>query len=79
MDKCYIAHGGKELVIGGKLTVLPGAVVEGLEVTGIDLEVEESKATTVAALRDDLNALIRALKGGPAPEPETAEEESEEE
>ena len=29
--KNYMAHGGNELVIGGKLTILPGAVVEGLE------------------------------------------------
>ena len=27
----YTAHGGKETVIGGKLTFLPGAEVEGLE------------------------------------------------
>ena len=25
MSKCYFAHGGNELVIGGKLTFLPGA------------------------------------------------------
>jgi len=29
--KNFMAHGGNELVIGGKLTVLPGAVVEGLD------------------------------------------------
>ena len=29
--KNYMAHGGNELVIGGKMTILPGAVVEGLE------------------------------------------------
>ena len=27
--KNYIAHGGDEWVIGGKLTFLPGAVIEG--------------------------------------------------
>lgn len=27
----YMAHGGNELVIGGKLTFLPGATVEGAE------------------------------------------------
>ena len=31
MSKCYFAHGGNELVIGGKLTFLPGASVEGGE------------------------------------------------
>ena len=25
----YFAHGGNELVIGGKLTFLPGAAIEG--------------------------------------------------
>ena len=29
--KNFMAHGGNELVIGGKLTFLPGAVVEGGE------------------------------------------------
>ena len=29
--KNYFAHGGNELVIGGKLTFLPGATVEGGE------------------------------------------------
>jgi hypothetical protein len=29
--KNYFAHGGNELVIGGKLTFLPGAIVEGGE------------------------------------------------
>lgn len=80
MDKCYIAQGGRELVIGGKLTILPGAEIEGLPAGGIDLSgIEMSKATTVAALRDDLNALIMALKGmkpeEEAPEAEEAEEE----
>ena len=32
--KNFMAHGGDELVIGGKLTILPGAVVEGLEGSG---------------------------------------------
>ena len=29
--KNYFAHGGNELVVGGKLTFLPGATVEGGE------------------------------------------------
>ena len=29
--KNFMAHGGNELVIGGKLTILPSAVVEGLD------------------------------------------------
>ena len=31
ITKNFFAHGGNELVIGGKLTILPGAVVEGLD------------------------------------------------
>ena len=44
----YAAQGGAEWVVGGKLTFLPG--------------VPASEATTIAALRDDLNALLTALK-----------------
>ena len=65
----YFAHGGNELVIGGKLTFLPGATIEG----GDDLfgqppsfepigYVADSEATTIAALKDDYNALLAALR-----------------
>lgn len=64
----YFAHGGNELVIGGKLTFLPDAEVEG----GEDLFVQtpsaqlaylpDSEAGTVAALREDLNELLSALR-----------------
>ena len=65
----YFAHGGNELVIGGKLTFLPGAVIEG----GDDLftpslpfdqiaYIADSEATTIAALKDDLNGLLAALR-----------------
>ena len=66
----YHAHGGSEWVIGGKLTFLPGATVEGAE--GLfDLPpgggaalpyIAESEAATVAALRADFNALLAALR-----------------
>ena len=66
----YFAHGGNELVIGGKLTFLPGATVEGAE--GLfDLPhggesslpyIADSEAGTVAALREDFNALLAALR-----------------
>ena len=69
----YHAHGGNEWVIGGKLTFLPGAVVEGAETLFGDLpaaelitqdapHVADSTATTVAALRDDFNTLLSALR-----------------
>ena len=65
----YFAQGGNELVIGGQLTFLPGAPIEG----GDDLftpslpfdqiaYVPDSEATTIAALKDDYNALLAALR-----------------
>lgn len=65
----YFAHGGGELVIGGKLTFLPGATIEG----GDDLfgqsepaaqiaYIADSEATTIAALREDFNGLLAALR-----------------
>lgn len=65
----YFAHGGGELVIGGKLTFLPCATVEG----GDDLfgqsepaaqiaYIADSEATTIAALREDFNGLLAALR-----------------
>ena len=67
----YHAHGGNEWVIGGKLTFLPGAVVEGAE--GLfDLptvgepvilpSLPDSEATTVATLREDFNSLLALLR-----------------
>ena len=71
MSKCYFAHGGNELVIGGKLTFLPGASVEGgdglfdalpgeTDVTTPFLD--DSTATTVAQLREDYNHLLAVLR-----------------
>lgn len=65
----YFAHGGNELVVGGKLTFLPGATIEG----GDDLFAQaepfpqisymaDSEATTVAALKDSFNSLLAALR-----------------
>ena len=66
----YHAHGGSEWVVGGKLTFLPGATVEGAE--GLfDLPrgeeralpyIPDSEAGTVAALREDFNRLLSALR-----------------
>ena len=68
--KNYFAHGGNELVVGGRLTFLPGATVEGAE--GLfDLPsgdgaclpfLADSTATTVAQLREDYNCLLAALR-----------------
>jgi hypothetical protein len=67
----YHAQGGNHWVIGGKLTFLPGAVIEGGEGlfgnTDPDIPLvanqPDSDATTVAALRADFNALLAALRG----------------
>jgi hypothetical protein len=61
----YTAHGGRETVIGGKLTFLPGATVEGLgEALSMPKApfLSNSEATTVAALREDFNALLGILR-----------------
>ena len=71
--KNYFAHGGNELVIGGKLTFLPGAEVEGMQGLFDELPaaeliehnapfVHDSEATTVAALRESFNGLLTALR-----------------
>ena len=66
----FHAHGGNEWVIGGKLTFLPGAQVEGLlgilditpeGIAQMDYQ-KPSEASTVAALREDLNLLLAKFK-----------------
>ncbi len=66
--KNFMAHGGNELVIGGKLTILPTAELDdqaslfsGGSAPAALAHQEDSTATTVAALRDDFNALLGAL------------------
>lgn len=67
----YFAHGGNELVIGGKLTFLHGATVEGadglMDMPQANAPVQlpfvpDSKATTAAAMREDFNGLLSALR-----------------
>ena len=64
----YHAHGGSEWVIGGKLTFLPEATVEGAEglfdvpISAQIPSIPASTATTMAALREEFNALILGLK-----------------
>ena len=61
------AHGAKS-VIGGKLTFLPTATIEGGDNlfggAGITpaANLPASNASTIAALKDDFNALLSALK-----------------
>ena len=65
----YFAHGGNELVIGGKLTILPTAELDDSECIlspcagGAVAEYQDaSTATTISALKDDFNALLTKLK-----------------
>ena len=62
------AHGAKS-VIGGKLTFLPGATIEGgddLFTPSVPFDqiayVPDSEATTITALKDDFNALLAAIR-----------------
>ena len=66
----YFAHGGSELVIGGKLTFGPDATIEdnagvldvGTFSVGTVYYIADSEATTIAALKDDFNRLLAALR-----------------
>jgi len=64
----YHAHGGNEWVVGGKLTFLPGATVEGADglfdlPSGKQIPfIPDSEATTVAAMREDYNSLLAVLR-----------------
>ncbi len=83
--KNYHAHGGAEWVVGGKLTFLPGATVEGAEglfdlpsgATAAQIPyIPDCKATNAAGLRDDYNKLLAALRtAGLMPAAPVAEEE----
>ena len=79
----YAAHGGGEWVIGGKLTVLEGATVEGLTATaapasadalgGVKLAANQvdSAASTIAGLNLEFNALLAKLKAAGIMAPDT--------
>ncbi len=61
--KNYMAQGGEKLVIGGTLEILEGASVTGLPSSFTPAANQtNSEATTIAALKDDFNALLAKLK-----------------
>ena len=62
MSKCYFAHGGNELVIGGKLTFLPGSSVEGAEGL-LDLPAEAAAPETS---RTQTGAMMGGIHRSPA-------------
>lgn len=59
----YSSPGGDEWVVGGRLVIRKGAVVEGLS-SPVPMvgKVADSVAEDVAALRADHNALLAALR-----------------
>ena len=71
VTKNYFAHGGNELVIGGKLIFLEGATVEGGEglfdsendnsFTPVAYQAD-SAASSYTALKEDFNALLAKLR-----------------
>ena len=61
--KNYTEPGGEVTHIGGKLIIEEGAEVIGVPSTSKTADnVAASTATNVAGVRDDLNAVITALK-----------------
>ena len=68
ITKNYFAHGGNELIIGGKLVFLEGAEVENFPGTASGsgftpaASVPDSEATTVAGLKESFNDLLAALR-----------------
>ena len=60
--KNYTEQGGDVTHIGGKLVFEEGASVEGLPGSTPAENQADSTATTVAALKDDFNALLAKLK-----------------
>lgn len=60
--KNYTDRGGDRTVIGGILDILPGAKVKGLPGSETMGNQPASKATTIAELREEFNALLAKLK-----------------
>ena len=64
--KNYTEQGGDVTHIGGKLVIEEGALVEGLPFPSGSItpaaNQPASEATTIAALKDDFNALLTKLK-----------------
>ena len=60
--KNYTEQGGDVTHIGGKLVFEEGASVEGLPGSTPAENQADSTASTVAALKDDFNALLAKLK-----------------
>lgn len=77
--KNYTEQNGAVTHIGGKLIIEEGGSVEGLPSSNPAANQADSTASTIAALKDDFNALLSKLKAAglmeadaPDPEPEPA-------
>ena len=63
MNSNYADKGGSVFVIGGELKFLPGSKVTGLDLGNKTIPpIADSKATTLAVLRDEFNHLLQALR-----------------
>lgn len=60
--KNYTEQGGEITRFGGKVVFESGCIIEGLPATPKAANQAASEATTVAALKDDLNGLLTKLK-----------------
>ena len=58
----YTEQGGSTTHFGGKVIFEPGCEVEGLPGSSVAENQADSTATTVAGLKEDLNALLLKLK-----------------
>lgn len=81
----FAAHGGNEWVIGGKLTFVEGAEIEGLSEALASAPLftpatnqAESTASTIATLKEDFNTLLASLKAAGLMEADTPVEEEDE-
>lgn len=78
----FAAHGGNEWVIGGKLTFVEGAEIEGLSEALASAPLftpaanqADSTASTIATLKEDFNTLLAALKTAGLMEADSPEED----
>ncbi len=69
--KNYTEQGGDVSHIGGKLIFEEGAQVDGLPSGGAVENQAASTATTVSALKDDFNALLRRMKTAAVMKPDS--------
>ena len=70
--KNYTEQGGEVTVIGGRLILETGAVLEGLPKAANQAS---SEASTIAALKEDFNSLLSKLKSAGLMDADVEEED----